>query len=133
VVGKIEPGGKRVAFEPFVGVAPRRYVEFFAWNRRKDNRNGKLLKWDPQTARLRFGDEDAPELRQHQPAYRMREYLVMHLLRRVQLESGLAVRGIEGLPATRQSLSPTAAKSRTPGEAIKSTGNRKRTPNKMPI
>lgn len=93
VVGKIGPGGKKVAFEPFVGVAPRRYVEFFSWSRRKDDQTGKLLQWDPKTARPRFSDEDPSELRQHQPAYRVREDLVMFLLSELQEDTGLTVRG----------------------------------------
>ncbi len=128
VVGKIEPGGKKVAFEPFVGVAPSRYIECFEWKRRKDDRNGKLLKRDPQTARPRFDDKDVPELRQYQPAYRIREYLVMDLLRRVQQESGLTVRGIQAPPAPRKSQSRSTRKSQTPNKAIRST--RKQASNK---
>ncbi len=44
----------RVQFEPFVGLAPRRYLELFAMDKRKDN-NGVALKWQPAQAVPRLG------------------------------------------------------------------------------
>lgn len=42
-----------VDFRPFVGIAPRRYLELFAMVERKDRR-GHTLKWSPATAPTRF-------------------------------------------------------------------------------
>jgi len=77
----------KVTFEPFVGVAPRRYDEFFTWTRRKAP-DGTLMAWDPATATPRLADSEAPELRQQRPAYRVHEYLIMSLLQRLQQERG---------------------------------------------
>jgi deoxycytidylate deaminase len=44
------PGSShRVQFEPFVGLAPRRYLEFFEMPKRKE-KDGTASKWTPQTA-----------------------------------------------------------------------------------
>jgi cytidine deaminase len=125
VVGKIGPDENKVTFEPFVGVAPRRYVEFFAWSRRKSQVDGKLLKWDPQTARPRFSDKDPPELRQGQPAYRTREYLIMGLLSRVQLKSGLTVRSAQTPVIHKQDQPQAVTKPRTPRKAVESSQRQK--------
>jgi deoxycytidylate deaminase len=85
VVTKGAASDRKVAFEPFVGVAPRRYEELFTWERRKDL-DGTLLQWSAQTGQPRLADSEAPELRQSRPAYRVHEYLVMDLLTRVQDE-----------------------------------------------
>lgn len=77
----------KVTFEPFVGVAPRRYAELFTWSRRKED-DGTLLTWDPHTAKPRLSDSEVPELRQSRPAYRVHEYLIMSLLTRLQDEPG---------------------------------------------
>lgn len=52
---------KRVKFEPFVGVGPRRFLDFFSMQlgagyslERKDDETGKTKKWKPETARLRL-------------------------------------------------------------------------------
>ena len=76
-----------VTFEPFVGVAPRRYAELFTWTRRKSD-DGHLTEWDPATAKPRLADSEAPELRQSRPAYRQHEYLIMRLLTTLQDERG---------------------------------------------
>ena len=47
-----EPAGK-VAFEPFVGVAPRQYSRMFSMNRRKD-RQGHAVRWDGASAVPRY-------------------------------------------------------------------------------
>jgi deoxycytidylate deaminase len=78
---------EKVTFEPFVGVAPRRYAEFFTWTRRKEG-DGTLWTWDATTAVPRLADSEGPELRQQRPAYRVHEYLIMSLLARLQDERG---------------------------------------------
>jgi cytidine deaminase len=52
-----------VRFETFVGVAPRRYLEFFSKLNRKD-RHGEPVKWLPSAAKPRFPESlsSAPEL-----------------------------------------------------------------------
>src|SRR5262249_2226735 len=48
------PGAEhRVQFEPFVGVAPRRYMDFFAMSQRKE-KDGSAWKWIPQSATPRM-------------------------------------------------------------------------------
>jgi deoxycytidylate deaminase len=42
----------KVAFRPFTGVAPRRYMEYFGYGRRKDGQ-GNAIKWDAARARPR--------------------------------------------------------------------------------
>jgi cytidine deaminase len=44
--------GEKVAFVPFVGVAPRRYFEFFAVsNRKRKNKDGSLVHWQRTNGR----------------------------------------------------------------------------------
>lgn len=87
LVARRAPDVTKVSFEPFVGVAPRRYAEFFTWTRRKDD-DGKLLTWDARAAKPRLADSEAPELRQSRPAYRVHEYLIMSLLTKLQDDPG---------------------------------------------
>ncbi|UTW44991.1 hypothetical protein KFE80_11480 [bacterium SCSIO 12696] len=51
-----ESGDFKVAFESFVGVAPRRYMEFFSMPKRKDDR-GKVVEWDGKTAYPRVPED----------------------------------------------------------------------------
>lgn len=53
----IEGNGAReskVQFEPFVGLAPRRYLDCFEMGERKDKR-GNVVKWEPASALPRIG------------------------------------------------------------------------------
>lgn len=50
---KLEGSGTGVAFEPFTGVAPNRYLEFFRFGRRKDS-YGYADQWVPRQARPRI-------------------------------------------------------------------------------
>lgn len=86
-VARSAPDGGKVSFEPFVGIAPRRYAELFTWARRKGD-DGTLLAWDARTAKPRLADSEAIELRQSRPAYRVHEYLIMPLLTKLQAERG---------------------------------------------
>lgn len=52
-VDESNPGTEKVLFEPFVGLAPTRYVEFFSMIKRKDNR-GKVISWKPLEAAPRL-------------------------------------------------------------------------------
>ncbi len=44
----------KVQFEPFVGLAPRRYLDCFQMNKRKD-KQGAVVKWEPVSALPRIG------------------------------------------------------------------------------
>jgi len=48
-----EADSNAVDFRPFVGIAPRRYLELFAMVDRKD-RSGHTVKWSPESAPTRF-------------------------------------------------------------------------------
>jgi len=89
------PVGKKVPFNPFVGVAPRRYAELFTWQRRKEP-DGSLFGWDGDVAKPRLLDAEPAELRQNRPAYRVREDLVQALLTRIQNEKGVCLRTPDG-------------------------------------
>lgn len=52
---------QRVSFRPFTGIAPRRYLEFFDFGRRKDAR-GYALCWDPGGAEPRVRSLGNPHL-----------------------------------------------------------------------
>jgi cytidine deaminase len=90
-VARSAPDQTKVSFEPFVGVAPRRYAELFSWTRRKHD-DGTLFRWDPHAGTPRLADSEAAELRQQHPAYRVHEYLIMDLLVQVQRDRGLEVK-----------------------------------------
>jgi hypothetical protein len=78
-------------FEPFVGVAPHRYFELFGGIRRKDD-DGTLVDWEASTALPRFFDAQPVELRQNQPAYRVRELLLARVVEDREGASGLKMR-----------------------------------------
>lgn len=46
---------RHIEFTPFVGVAPRRFIDWFSMADRK-NKQGKVLAWEGTTARARLGD-----------------------------------------------------------------------------
>ena len=80
VIAQSTKDGK-VAFEPFVGVAPRRYRELFnaSWRERngyqaRKAKDGTVAQFDKRAARPVFADlEYPPELRPDLPPYRTRE------------------------------------------------------------
>ena len=78
-------------FEPFVGVAPHRYFELFGGIRRKDH-DGTLVEWNAATALPRLFDASPAELRQNQPAYRVREQLLARVVEERENASGLKMR-----------------------------------------
>ena len=78
---------RRVRFEPFVGVGPRRYLELFTMPERKD-RLGKVRPFDPLTAQPRLSDLDPPDLRRDRLHYVYRERLAQSLLAQVTDERG---------------------------------------------
>lgn len=85
VLGECAEGDARVAFVPFVGVAPRRYLdafdavarERFAGQRRKSD-DGTIRKFEKRTAVPLFTDLVVPaELRPLLPAYRQNELIAL--------------------------------------------------------
>lgn len=46
----------KIQFNPFVGIAPRRYIDIFTWLTRKENDESKM-KWDQTTANPRLGED----------------------------------------------------------------------------
>lgn len=55
--------GGRVRFDPFVGIAPRRYWELFALSeRRRKERGGAVVKWRPAESSPRLPDHAPPGL-----------------------------------------------------------------------
>jgi len=50
-------GDQRVVFEPFVGVAPRSYIELFTAPIRKSSA-GVAIQWEPNNANAKLGTHD---------------------------------------------------------------------------
>jgi deoxycytidylate deaminase len=69
----------RIPFEAFVGVGPRRYLDWFEYSTRKGT-DGKLLSYDRGTAEPEIADRDAPELRSDRLPYIDREHRAAVLL-----------------------------------------------------
>jgi cytidine deaminase len=77
-----EPG--KVAFEPFVGVAPRRYLEMFdaaarerLGNMGRRDEEGRRSKWSKQSAHPVFADAGLPQFRPEPREYRIKELLAL--------------------------------------------------------
>jgi deoxycytidylate deaminase len=76
--------GMRVSFEPFRGVAPRRYLELFdlrarerAGQRRKDDEGRVQAVFDKRNAHPLFADLEPEPFRPELPAYRRRELMAL--------------------------------------------------------
>jgi hypothetical protein len=54
---------KQVEFRTFVGISPRRYMEFFQLGERKRKENGKAVVWNPSKAQFRFPSLPAAYIR----------------------------------------------------------------------
>ena len=50
---EVRDSGRKLIFEPFVGVAPRRFMDLFVMPDRKD-RHGRVLAWEEASAELRL-------------------------------------------------------------------------------
>lgn len=84
-----------VQFEPFVGVAPRRYLDLFEATRRKDE-DGVVLVPVPSEATLNIPDVELEDIRPEIPGYRQREALALDFLNEVFDTTGLGFREKEG-------------------------------------
>jgi cytidine deaminase len=83
-----DPTRREVAFEPFVGVGPARYLDVFQMPSRKNKSTGIALRFDPQVATPRISEmEPADMLAEVQP-YVRRERRVFEVLARVQRPDG---------------------------------------------
>lgn len=98
-VASVEPPEDKVRFEPFVGVAPRRYLELFdaSWKERseehlgrKDPETGQMARFDPKAAVPVFTDLEPRDLRPKLPPHYSRELKALAVLERVWEESGVA-------------------------------------------
>jgi deoxycytidylate deaminase len=89
------PAFDKVNFQPFVGIAPRRYMEIFKWDRKRKDRDGTVLKFDPKTAVARLADLDPAELVGDRPPYLVREALAQKLVRFMQTSTGLGLVGTD--------------------------------------
>lgn len=91
LVAHSSPPDAVLHFEPFVGVAPHRYLELFGGIARK-REDGQLVEWREESAMPRLFDLPPAELRQNQPAYRVREQLLARVVEDLEAESGLKMR-----------------------------------------
>lgn len=91
VVDHSRPPDDVVHLEPFVGVAPRRYMELFSGVTRKRD-DGRLAEWDSTTAQPRLTDVEPKEMRQNRPAYRVRERIVSQLVPELAKATGLGMK-----------------------------------------
>jgi cytidine deaminase len=82
---------RRVVFEPFVGVGPRRYLELFEMPKRK--KAGKLIDFDPSAALPRIPEIEPYEMRIPILPYVKREERALDLLGETQKESGPRLKG----------------------------------------
>lgn len=90
-----EPRDCAVQFEPFVGVAPRRYLDLFEAGKRKDD-DGVVLEHVPSDASLNIPDVELEDLRPEIPGYRQKEALALDFLKEVFDTTGLGFREKEG-------------------------------------
>jgi deoxycytidylate deaminase len=82
---------RRVVFEPFVGVGPKRYLELFAMPTRK--KDGKLIEFDPTTALPRIPEIEPYEMRIKILPYVKREERALSLLDEIQEGLGPRLKG----------------------------------------
>lgn len=85
---------RRVTFEPFVGIGPRRYLELFEMPKRKTGRSGKKIKFRPRVAMPRLADLETEELRTDALPYIRREQRALGLLARIQKDRGPRLVGL---------------------------------------
>jgi deoxycytidylate deaminase len=85
------PRADQLKCEPFVGIAPRRYLELFDAGWREDKpeyfsrktKDGTIVAFDPETASPVLSDLELADLRPMAPAYLNREALAVELLARL--------------------------------------------------
>jgi hypothetical protein len=85
-IDQAHPATKLVRFEPFVGVAPRAYLDLFTAPRRKDP-GGRIVEFDRSTAVPRFA---AGEQFRVDPNYPDREVVALKMFRDLVSEAGFS-------------------------------------------
>lgn len=92
-VAAARPSTTHVNLEPFVGVAPRRYMDIFKWERKrkKTDGSGETIDFDPKTATPRLADLEPDELVSTRLPYLVREGVVQRLVKLTGEAAGLAV------------------------------------------
>jgi len=93
-VASQEPRDGAVRFEPFVGVAPRRYLDLFEAGKRKEH-DGRIIGFVPSDAKPRIMDLEPDDLRPREERYTQREELALELLGEVMQGTGVALRQAE--------------------------------------
>jgi cytidine deaminase len=80
----------RIPFRPFVGIAPKRYTEFFLTKRRRKAREGTVLPWIPATALPQFPEympSVAARIAAEQDAYDLFQIQMKDLLNRSDVDN----------------------------------------------
>jgi deoxycytidylate deaminase len=80
------PAPGKVPFEPFVGIAPLRFREFFSMPRRKDE-NGRIISWD------NVKRSSVPSINADSQAYVRSERVVIQELGKSLAEAGVRIQG----------------------------------------
>jgi deoxycytidylate deaminase len=80
-----DTGGK-VAFSPFVGVGPSRFLDLFAMPARKDKATGNALSFEPTVALPRIAEIESVDMQPEVQPYVRRERRAFELLDRIQQE-----------------------------------------------
>lgn len=83
-----DPGdtGGKVAFSPFVGVGPSRFLDLFEMPARKDKATGAALVFDPTVALPRIAEIESADMQPEVQPYVRRERRAFELLDRIQRE-----------------------------------------------
>lgn len=105
---------RRVRFEPFVGVAPGRYMQLFSAPKRKYP-SGALVAWSEKTAQPRLSDLEPEELRTNLLPYLLRERNAQELLSEIH-EAREPKLSVEPPPSARRKKA-TSTRSRGPSES----------------
>jgi cytidine deaminase len=85
-----QPAEGRIPFEAFVGVGPRRYLDWFEYSSRKDS-EGKVREFPREVAEPDIPDRDDPELRSDRLPYIDREGRAAVMLSAREKNSGFAM------------------------------------------
>jgi deoxycytidylate deaminase len=85
--------GSKVAFEPFVGVGPQRFLDLFEMPPRKDKATGAVLRFDPETAMPRIAEIEPDDMQAEIQPYIRRERRAFAALARAQ---GRSPRFVDG-------------------------------------
>jgi cytidine deaminase len=83
----------KVAFEPFVGVGPARFLDLFEMPPRKDKATGIVLPFDPKTALPRIAEIEPDDMLAEIQPYVRRERRAFETLARAQKRSPRFVDG----------------------------------------